>query len=56
MLGCVYECMCTLEFEGVVGKVVVKGGPISSVWVPEDFPGVEKVVLSMGGDGNVEAL
>ena len=37
-------------------RIHMKGGPISSVWVPEDFPGVEKVVLSMGGDGNAEAL
>ena len=37
-------------------RIHMKGGSISSVQVPDDFPGVEKVVLSMGGDGNAEAL
>lgn len=37
-------------------RIHVKGGPISSAWVPEDLPGVMKAVLSMGGDGNAGAL
>lgn len=37
-------------------SIHVKGGPLSSVRVPEDFPGGEKVVLSMGGDGNAVAV
>ena len=37
-------------------RIHMNGGSISSVQVPDDFPGVEKVVLSMGGDGNEEAL
>ena len=37
-------------------RIHMKGGSISSVQVPDDFRGVEKVVLSMGGDGNAEAL
>lgn len=33
-----------------------KGGPVSSVRVPENFPDVEDVVLPMGLDGDAKVL